>query len=483
MKRKLVIILMLLVLVSSVAGQADARLFKKKSERRHKHKHKNDNTAAQDSVQQAAPQPLSKKQIRKQEKKLKKEKKKQDKLDRKKQKHDRKVAKKNKSKVQTESGRVPVTSTVSADGYPLTKMKDRYRVDILATLYLDDLVKGESVTYGNKIPDKAEQGLAFYEGILIAADTLKKSGFNIDIYVHDIASAKDAPGMLVAKGDLDSSDLVIGAVPQKELPMLAAYAKNKQINFVSAITYGDAYVSNNAYFTMMQPSLKSHCEWISGNVSVKYEGMDVTVFYRSNVQDEAYAYKYLSNSNNFKAHYHDWLSNTMPTKERMEDLFDTSKPNVVIIPILDVAYADSLLSMMSRWFPRTHFEVYGMPTWASMPDLHREGAFPNLSINITRPFYVDPSAPAARYVSRIYRRDYGNKVPEMVYRGYETMFWYANLLKKYGTIFNVKYEDNTTAPFTGFEIKPQLDRSGRIIFYENKHVFVSKYEGGINKTE
>jgi hypothetical protein len=182
-------------------------------------------------------------------------------------------------------------------------------------------------------------------------------------------------------------------------------------------------------------------------------------------------------------HYREVKCDSLPDKETLAAVFDTTKPNIVIIPVLDAKYADSLLTVLSHDFPSTHFEVYGMPTWSSISDLRKEHALPNLSINITVPFHVNASSVPGKYVTRAYKKDYGDKVSEMVYRGYETMFWYANLLKRYGTIFNVKYEDNTTAPFTSFEMKPQTDKNGSILFYENKHVFLTKYEAGINKTE
>ena len=472
---------MLAILATSFVGTADGQFWKKKSERKHRHKHKNEQNKDQDKTSQGENKPLSKKE----EKKQKKERKKKEKKEHKKQKQERRQNKKNKNtaKIETESGKVPVIVKRPEDAYPLTKMKDRYRVDVLVAIYLDELVKGQSVTFTNKIPEKAEQGLAFYQGILVAADSLKNAGFKIDIYVHDIASAKDAPGMLVAKGDLDSSDLIIGVVQSRDIPMLAAYAKNKQVNFISAVSTGDGGVNNNAYFTQMQPSFKSHCEWISGNVAVKFPGMNIALLYRTSTKADETAYKYFKGGNPYPVHYKELLCNSLPGKEALDDLFDTTKPNIVIVPILDPGYADTLLTELSRDFPSTHFEVYGMPSWGGIKDLRNENAFPNLSVNVTIPFHVDQSSPSGKYVGRIYKRDYNSKAPELVYRGYETMFWYANLLKRYGTIFNVKYEDNTTAPFTSFEIKPQLDRSGHILYYENKHVYLSKYEGGIYKTE
>jgi hypothetical protein len=57
----------------------------------------------------------------------------------------------------------------------------------------------------------------------------------------------------------------------------------------------------------------------------------------------------------------------------------------------------------------------------------------------------------------------------MVYRGYETLFWYAHMLKRYGTIFNKQYSDNETAPFTKFNVKPVWDAKGYPDYHENRN--------------
>lgn len=152
--------------------------------------------------------------------------------------------------------------------YPPSVMKNRYRVDVLAAMYLDELVKKGAVT--DKIPDKALPGIAFYEGLTIAADSLKKAGYNIDIYVHDVASTKEAPDSLIKSGALDSADLIIGAVQSHDVPVLAAYAKDHKVNFVSALSPSDGGVKSNKYFTLIQPSLKTHCNWILSDIAQKF---------------------------------------------------------------------------------------------------------------------------------------------------------------------------------------------------------------------
>ena len=72
------------------------------------------------------------------------------------------------------------------------------------------------------------------EGVNIAADSLRKAGYSLDIYVHDVTSFSESAEMLV-RGAIDSSDLIIGAVQARDVPLLAAFCKEKaHLLYISA---------------------------------------------------------------------------------------------------------------------------------------------------------------------------------------------------------------------------------------------------------
>ena len=122
-----------------------------------------------------------------------------------------------------------------------------------------------------------------------------------------------------------------------------------------------------------------------------------------------------------------------------------------------------------------------MPSWEDITDLHKAAAFPNFSVTITDPFNFNSASTSGIYIEHNFKKDYSGKPSELVYRGYETLLWYANLLKRYGTIF--KYTDNAPTPFTPFEITPQWDKNNGLLYNENKHLFLTKYEKGKGKKE
>lgn len=461
--RRFFAVFMLAVLAVGTVNTADAQLFKK-----HKKKHKQETTTDTETHESRK----ERKRHRKEERKREKEEKRKHKN--KKEKTGNKKDKKTGHNYSTPARRHNVN-------YPASVHKTRYRVDLLTPLYLDELVHDNKPAH-NEIPEKAAAGIAFYQGVKLAADSLTAAGIQIDVYVHDITAADKTPEMLIANKGLDSSDIVIGVVQSREVSGLAALAKKRKVNFVSALSPATGNVKDNPYFTLLQPSLKTHCEWISSDITKKFPNQKIAMLYRTSVQADENARNYFTDEIEGENELKELRCNTLPTKEEMKSVFDTTKPNVVIIPVLDADYADTLLDALSNYFPGTHFEVYGMPTWTGLTGLKKANAYRNLTINISHPFHFDHSDPLVQKIEGNFKKQFNGPPSDWVLRGYETLMWYSGLLSKYGTIFNDKYIDVSDAPLTKFSVIPMWDKRGYILYHENTHLYLTTYEAGMSRT-
>ncbi len=417
---------------------------------------------------------------------LKRKKREAEKLARKKKKQERRRRKDGPLTIapQPRTSRRPQTATKwspparsKAPAYPASVLKGHYRVDILAAIYLDELVKGSGVTFKNKIPDKAAAGIAFYEGVQLAADSLKKKNFNIDIYIHDVASALESPDTLLKYRALDSSDLIIAAVPPQNLPAVAAFAAKKHINLVSALSPADGGVRGNKFFTLLQPSLHTHCESILQKLP-QGQG-NVTLLYRNTITGEDNAYKYLTEDTITAASWNRLNCNRLPTSIDLPDSRDTAQVQYLVMPILDPAYADSLLKVVLKNAPKGRLEIYGMPTWTALNLQKRSAANPNIVFVLPEPYYADTAGAAYKVLAEKYEAAYGGNLKDLAVRGYETMYLFGTMLKKYGTVFNPKFHDCLKSQFTKFDLTPHWDATGKFLYNENRHVYRVRYAKGV----
>ncbi|HRO43554.1 MAG TPA: hypothetical protein PL009_12020 [Flavipsychrobacter sp.] len=358
--------------------------------------------------------------------------------------------------------------------YPASKIKSRYRIDVLVPLYLDELVKDNKLSFKDKIPEKAAIGVSFYEGIKLAADTLTAMGYNVDVFIHDVTQQGLTPNELVKGEVLEETDLVIGALQSAQIPVVAEFAKKRQVNFISVISPSDANVKDNLFFTMLQPTLETHCERIREAALKKTSGKKTILFYRTNDNVDSLAYSYILSEG--EKPFTKVLLNKLLQKKQLEQSFDSASTNFIVMPIVDNGYAESILQQLHEWFPRYQFEVFGMPSWKFINTLRKPDAYPNVAVNFTSPFHYDITTTMAQTLSANYKKQFGGRMAEMVFRGYDVVFWYAYLLQNYGTVYNTKQSDNKVAPFIKFEIKPQWDIQQNLLYNENEHLFLYRYQ-------
>ena len=93
------------------------------------------------------------------------------------------------------------------------------------------LVKGKKIYKSNKVADDwiypgSLDFLEMYEGILLAADTLRSLGLNINLHTYDIKSDTVEITRLINSGKLAGMDLIIGPVYSHNLTIVSAYARD-----------------------------------------------------------------------------------------------------------------------------------------------------------------------------------------------------------------------------------------------------------------
>lgn len=379
----------------------------------------------------------------------------------------------NKTETTTPAAKTPKESSAS---YPSSIKKERYRIDVLAPLYMDELVKGNTTTFRNKVPVKALAGISFYEGVKLAADTIDGSRYKIDVYVHDITGPHTSVTHLIRNKTLASSDLLIGVVTSSDVTALANFARKKQVNFISVLSPSDGGVSNNPYFTLLQPTLHTHCDKIRIAARKKFPRNRIFLYRRSTTEVDETAYRLITAHE--EKRYEVISCDKLPPPARLRQLFDSTATNVIIMPVLDTDYAAALLFQLKEVFPEYRFEVFGMPTWNNRAFLKRTEEFINIAFSFTTPFYFDHTTASGFALSERYHKIYGGTPNEWVFRGYETFLWYAGLLGKFGTLFNTRMNDYNTAVYTKYDIRPARDEHNNLLYNENRHLYLYRYQAG-----
>src|SRR5690606_32880871 len=228
--------------------------------------------------------------------------------------------------------------------------------------------------------------------------------------------------------------------------------------------------------TLLQPTLRTHCERIKASVKKRHSRNKVFVYRRFNQEVDETAYNLIMTGEEKRFGVID--CNQKPSVRHLQELFDSTETNVIIMPVFDTEYAGGLIDQLRSEFPDYRFEVFGMPTWGNRAFIKRNEELINIAFSYTTPFYFDKTTASGKMLSDRYSETFGGTPNEWVFRGYETFLWYAGLLEKFGVVFNSRVNDFNTAIFTEYNIKPARDGSKNFLYNENQHLYLYRYQAG-----
>jgi len=356
--------------------------------------------------------------------------------------------------------------------------RDRYNVAIFVPLYLDSLfITGDELP-GRQMPRFVVPGLEFYEGAQLALDTLQKQGYKLNVFVYDSKARGNDPSTLVRTKQLEAMDLIIGSVTPPEIQILSDFAKQKQINFVSATYPNDAGITGNPFYLIANSTLKTHCNAIQNYVQKAFANKNILVFKRASTLENMIA-------SDIKESY---TNATLPTKSRIREVvwnentpdneiaqyLLTDRPNICIITALDEPGSKTIVRKLSTQMSKYPVQIFGMPTWDVMK--FKEPEFDGMSIYYSSPYFVDKNSPFNKYVGDYFRKNYRINPSDNALKGFEFTYYFIKLMGKDGIYFNKDINDSPYKVFTNFNFQPiylqQQDSLSQPSYFENQQIYI-----------
>ncbi len=160
--------------------------------------------------------------------------------------------------------------------------KQQYHVSLLLPLYLE---KADSLTYSSNVnPTTFEalqpfQFIQFYEGFLIALDSLAKvQGLKVELSVFDIDQDQAKLTKVLKDPQLVKSDLIIGPFFASAFEKVAAFALEHQIPIVNPMSPRQEIIRNNPFVIKVKPGEQYQYEQLAKFVTSYYPSAKVFLF-------------------------------------------------------------------------------------------------------------------------------------------------------------------------------------------------------------
>ena len=329
--------------------------------------------------------------------------------------------------------------------------------------FLDGVSKSES-----------SRMVEYYEGLLMAVDSLKRTGTSIDLYTYNSGPESASLNSILGKSEMKDMDIIFGPLYQQHIKPLAEFAKKQDTRLVIPFTSKDNTVFQNpAVYQINTPQSYLYSEVYDHFVRQFPNANVIFIEASQGTKDKAEFIKGLKDelrnrSIPMKSLKEDVTVESLKTVLRTdrENIFiPTSGSNLTLIKILPQ------LTLLVREQPESRIHLFGYPEWQTYTKDHLE-AFFELDTYFYSSFYTNNLLPAAINFTKNYRRWYGKEMderyPKFGMLGFDTGYFFLKGLARYGSSFEKNMQGLDLVPIqTGFKFQRVNNWGGFI----NKKVF------------
>lgn len=323
-------------------------------------------------------------------------------------------------------------------------------------------------------PGEAARMTEYYEGFLMAVDSMKRSGTSMDIYTYNSGSDVSSLNSILAKSEMKKMDLIFGPLYQDQIKPLADFAGKNNIRLVIPFTSKDNTVFRNpTIYQVNTPQSYLYSEVYEHflrqfqNANIIFieatNGSKDKVEFLKGLRDELRSRAIVIRSVKEDATPAALKSVLNPNKPNI--FIPTSGSNVTLIKILPQ------LVLLTRENPESKISLFGYPEWQTYTKDHLD-AFFELDTYFYSSFYTNNLLPAAINFTKDYRRwfrkDMDERYPKFGMLGFDTGYFFLKGLSLYGSDLEKNMQRMDLIPIqTGFKFQRVNNWGGFI----NKKVY------------
>lgn len=280
--------------------------------------------------------------------------------------------------------------------------------------------------------------IEYYEGFLLAVDSLRSGGVSVDLYVYDSGDSKSSVKSLLDKEEMATMDIIFGPVHDKHIAEVAAFANAHQIPLVLPFARNVAEVKSNPMIWQVNaPQSVVDAEAVKQFLK-KFPNPNVLFFEPKGGKKDSFSTA-LTKELDARGMTHTSLpadttsdvSMLMPYCREEGDniLMLTSSENAPVntmLPVFQLMVRDSLALDNIHLFGYPQYQIYTNS---------RTSQYAEVDTWFYAPFFTSSTQPDAAALHqkfhRMYSKDIPNRYPKYAVLGFDTGWWFLNVLSSH----------------------------------------------------
>lgn len=328
----------------------------------------------------------------------------------------------------------------------------------------------------NAKSEEQSRMVEYYEGFLIAVDSLKRQGVSVDLYTYDTKGNASTLSNILNKPEMKDMDIIFGPVHTAQIGQLSDFAKRNKIRLVVPFAPKvDQVFSNPMIYQINTPQSYLYSE-VYEHFLRKFSQSNIVFVDIANGDKEKTEFinglKNELKDNRVKFKQIQLGTSVMP--EKIIAAMDTLKENIFIPTSGRSTALTRILPQLSnvlRSHPHFNMHLFGYPEWQTYTQEHL-ASFYELDTYFYSSFYTNNLFPAAVRFTQSFRRwyskDMANTFPKYGMLGFDMGYFFLKGLSQKGNKLEENLDKISVTPIqTGFKFERVNNWGGFI----NRKVF------------
>ncbi|MDX9697465.1 MAG: LysM peptidoglycan-binding domain-containing protein [Bacteroidales bacterium] len=375
------------------------------------------------------------------------------------------------------------------------KITEPFDVAVLLPFYIDNseqeyyIDSSKTNEFGKKIYEtvyrspnyiypRAVNFVEFYEGILLAVDSLKSNGFSVNLHVYDTQGDTNVVKNILLKPQLKNVDLIIGPVYSNEVEVVSRFSMQHGIKMVSPLSDNLSLTETNPYIFQVSPGFSSQFDEMA-KASSSFKDKNIVLLH--NIDSLQHQNISILKEKLFNYYSIDTTIKDLQFKEvfftdsiqAIEHALKKSTENIVLVPSNDQAFVSLVVSNLNSLSSKGYsIKTFGMSRWYRFGNIDPE-YFYALNTHLVIPFYIDFKDQKVKEFIKKYRKLFKSEPDQYVMHGFDVGMYFFTALQKYGVDFqDCIYHHHTDQLQADFKFVKWFSNSG----YENIGMSIVRYD-------
>ncbi len=363
------------------------------------------------------------------------------------------------------------------------KLLESYNIALMIPFYLDNIYQIDPEAPDIKEKDASDYTsltfVQYYEGILMALDSLKKKGFSAKIFVYDVDEDTATTIKILQNPELSKMHLIIGPFFEGSLKVVSRFAKKYNIKVVDPVSTDENILKGNSNVFKASPSIGMQLKQLAVYIVGRYANSPVIIVYNNIDNEKEYLkiFKTALNSELKKvgkkdSSYKEVIYNQSGFSE-IEKYLSGTDTNIIVTLSNGEIFVTNYVSNLDKIYDKYKLVVFGPPSWKNFDNIETE-YFQDINLHLFSSSFVDYTDENIKRFIQSFRNQYKTEPDKYAFQGFDVAMFFFTALNNFGVNFD-KCIDKVGGTYLQSDYK--FLKSSKKDGYDNTYLNIYRYEG------